>query len=98
MITKCFRQPSIVLASCFFCALTAMAATEFAQNLDKTFPVSAGGKLVIEADRGSVTVSTDGAAEAKISVLRKIKGASKVQADEMFADHDVKFEQNGSTV
>jgi len=80
-------RPSILL---LVVARSALAA-EYENNLDKSFSVTPGGKLVIQADRGSITVATDGSDTARIEVFRKIKGGTREKADEMFKNHEVKF-------
>ncbi len=84
-------------ATLLFHAEAGFTAT-YDQNLEKSFPVGAGGKLVIQADMGTIHVATDNADQVAITVLRKIKGGTKAQADEIFADHEVTFAQEGNTV
>jgi len=72
------------------------AATE--NNLQKTFSVSSGGKLVVDADRGSIDVTPSGNDKVEIRVLRKVTRATAAKAEEVFADHEVTFEQDGNQV
>jgi DUF4097 and DUF4098 domain-containing protein YvlB len=74
------------------------AASEIEGNLEKTFTVAAGGKLVIQADRGSIDVATDANAQVHVQVFRKVKGGSKAKAEELLADHEVTMNQDGNTV
>lgn len=75
-----------------------VSAASLDQNLDKTFQVTSGGKLVVDADRGSIAVKPDGGDQVKIRVFREVKNASKAEADRILADHEVRFIQEGNTV
>ena len=79
--------------------IQSVRAADYEQNLEKSFPASAGGKLVIQADRGSIDVATDGKDKVEITVFRKVSGGNKAQADDFVrlktptkltgdADHD----------
>jgi DUF4097 and DUF4098 domain-containing protein YvlB len=81
-----------------FISTSTFAATELEGNLDKTFPVASGGKLVIQADRGSIEVATDANGQVHVQVFRKVKGGSKAKAEELLADHEVTLNQDGNTV
>ena len=78
--------------------IQSVRAADYEQNLEKSFPASAGGKLVIQADRGSLDVATDGKDKVEITVFRKVSGGNKAQADDLFTNHEVTFTQNGNTV
>src|SRR3989441_763810 len=87
----------------FFAALqlgigTVVGASEYDQNVEKDFPVSAGGKLIVQADRGSIEVNSDTSDKVQVRVLRHVKGGSQAQADELFANHEVTFKQAANTV
>ena len=73
-------------------------ATDYEQNIEKTFKVTPGGELSLQVDRGSVNVTTDQRDEARVRVFRKVKGGSKADADELFANHRVTLSQEGNKV
>src|SRR2546421_7997975 len=79
-------------------ARTELAAADFDANLDKTFQISGGGKLTIDADRGSITVETDATDKVQVHVFRRVKGGSKEKAEELFQNHDVTFAQEGNKI
>jgi len=87
-----------LLAGALFAAGTALSAAEFENNLDKSFPVSPGGKLVIDADRGAIEVTTTDADKAEVQVFRKVRYVSQSRANEIFAAHEVNFQQQGDQV
>ena len=75
-----------------------LAAADFDNNLEKTFEVGPGGKLVVEADRGTIEVTTAPVDKVQVRVLRRVKGGNKAETDKLFANHEVVFSQQGSTV
>src|SRR6266700_2480630 len=75
-----------------------LGASEYDRNIEKDFPVSPGGKLIVEADRGSIEVDSGGRDKVHVRVLRRLKGGSQAQADELFANHEVTFKQDGNNV
>ena len=72
------------------------ASTE--SNLNKSFIVKPGGQLILEADRGSIEITAGDRNELVIEVKRKVTGASNSQAQEIFAAHEVSFDQDGDRV
>ncbi len=75
-----------------------VGASEYDQTIEKEFQVSAGGKLVVQADRGSIEIKSDARDKIQVRVFRLVKGGSQAQADELFADHEVTFKQDGNIV
>ena len=73
-------------------------AAAISSDLKKTFPVSAGGILAMEVDRGSITVTTGDSSEVNIEVKRSISGVSASKAEEIFSQHEVTFEQEDNRV
>jgi len=82
------------------CLLAAarLSAADHESNLRKKFGVSPGGKLVVEADRGSIEVTAKGEETVDIQVFREVTRASAAKAEEVFAAHEITFEQEGSQV
>jgi len=73
-------------------------ASDFEQNVEKTFSVQPGGKLVLAAGFGPILVTTQQQNAVQIKVLRKVNAKSKEEADKVFADHELTFRQDGNTV
>jgi DUF4097 and DUF4098 domain-containing protein YvlB len=93
------RHSRILLA--FTCLLTLGIHTARAMvegNLKKTFTVSPGGKLVVDADRGSIEVNSTKDSAVQVEVFRKITGTSDVRGQAILDDHKVNMEQEGNTV
>jgi len=91
-----YRLSSLIAAS--WLAGATVFAARFENNLERNFPVSAGGKLVLQADQGSCEVIPVQTGEVQVRVLRRVEKGSKAQADEWFANHEVTFMTEGKTV
>src|SRR5262245_60943953 len=98
LIMKLKNMPTAIGLLALFLAQTPANATDFDNDLDKTFQVSPGGSLILDADQGSCDVATTAVDKVQIRVLRKTKNATQAQADELFANHQVTFEKDGQTV
>src|SRR5436190_12281342 len=100
MNTFCSRRfwMSIVGAMVLLAAGSILAAEKFENNLEKTFSVSPGGKFVLDADQGSCEITTGEGDKVQVRVLREVKSGTKAEADELFANHEVTFQQDGSAV
>jgi len=93
-----WNLPLGLLASLAFYALPALAAAETESNLEKTFPSKPDGQLVVEADRGSISITTGDRADVSILVKRSLSRTSEETAAEVFAAHEVSFAQEGDRV
>src|SRR2546428_6084800 len=79
------RKTQLHCATGFFASLLlgvgiVLGASEYDRNFEKDFPVSSGGKLIVEADRGSIEVNSDTSDKIHVRVLRRVKGGSQAQA------------------
>src|SRR5262249_22169484 len=89
---------STVLAGLLIASLSNRALADADHNLERTFEVAPGGKCVLQADQGSCLVNPGDGTKVEIRVFRHVKGGNKAQADDLFANHEVTFVQEGSTV
>lgn len=89
------RLSILTLAAGTVLAATA-ATTE--SNQSKAFPAKDGGTLVMDVDRGSITIETSDRSDVVIDVQRKVTHVSTARAQEVFAQHEVTFGQNGARV
>jgi DUF4097 and DUF4098 domain-containing protein YvlB len=92
------RSAGAWLFAAAWLAGTVLALGDYDSNLNKSFSVSSGGKLVVKADRGSIEITTATGDQVAIKVFRTVKEGSKTDADEMFSKHEVTFAQDGNTV
>ena len=74
----------------------ARAATQ--DNLEKTFPATPGGKLILDVDRGSIEVVGGDGSEVKVEVFRKVSARTESKEKEILREHQVDFQQDGNTV
>jgi hypothetical protein len=82
---------ALMLLSC-----AAFAATE--ENLNKTFPATAGGTLVVEVEFGSIDVTTNTTAEVAVDVWRKVGRKNKTDEADYLREHPVEFIHEGNTL
>jgi hypothetical protein len=65
-------------------------------DIQRTFSVRPGGRLIMDVEPGSIEVKTAGDSQIVVDVLRKIERASDSRAEEILAKHEVNFEQQGN--
>ncbi|MDB6111672.1 MAG: hypothetical protein JWR69_3422 [Pedosphaera sp.] len=68
------------------------------KRISKSFSVQPGGKLIIDADQGSIEVSTADQNTVELLVEREIKGGSDSQIAKLLKEHQVTFVQEGNVV
>ena len=81
----------LALTSC-----AALAATE--EQTNKMFQVASGGTLVVDADFGSIEVSTNSTDVIAVSVWRKVTRSSAEAEQKYLVENPVVFAQEGNTV
>src|SRR5262245_45470412 len=79
-------------------AASTLAATDVEDRLAQSYQVKPGGKLTVEADRGSIEVKSSNGDHVAIEVFLKVKGESRARAEEVLKNHEVTFSQDGDTV
>jgi hypothetical protein len=77
-------------------SVAALAATE--EKLHRQFPVQPGGTIVVEADFGTINVSTNANGELVVDVWRKIGRKKKADEEAFLLDNPVTITQDGNTV
>lgn len=94
--------PLLALAATFLLGgpLTSLAADplRLQEVLRQQYTVADGGQLVIQADRGSITVTGSESGTAQLEVLRKVRPGAEDRAPEILANHEVRFSQVGNTL
>lgn len=73
-------------------------AASHESNLEKSFQVGGRPRFNLDADRGSVELRVGDAAEIQVKVEREVTGGTAAQAREIFAAHEVNFDQDGTAV
>ncbi|HNQ88577.1 MAG TPA: DUF4097 family beta strand repeat-containing protein [Verrucomicrobiota bacterium] len=79
----------------FACALR---AAEIDDTMVKSFPAPAGGKLVIDSDRGSIDIKTGDGDQVEIRVQRTVKAPTATRAEETLKNHELTFAAEGPQV
>jgi DUF4097 and DUF4098 domain-containing protein YvlB len=91
--------PRLSLSLACLLAATAQAlGADVEGNLQKSFAVEPGGRLVVDADRGSIEIKTSKGSQVEVEVFRKVTRASDARAKEILGEHKVDFAQEGNTV
>jgi hypothetical protein len=76
----------------------ALSGAEFSDRLTKSYPAKSGGKLVFEAEYGSIEVITSDAQNIALELERRVDADSKQDADRIFQDLDIQqTEMSGET-
>jgi hypothetical protein len=83
---------AVLLASC----LTVGAETK--EQINKSFGVQPGGKLVMDVDFGSIEITTNATGEVTIDVRRKVWRHNKADEEQFLQEHPVTMTQDGNTV
>jgi len=64
-------------------AASTLVASDVEDRLTQLYQVKPGGKLAVEADRGSIEVKSADADQVAIEVLRKVSGESRARSEEV---------------
>ncbi|MEO5959939.1 MAG: DUF4097 family beta strand repeat-containing protein [Opitutaceae bacterium] len=86
------KLPVLLLASAF----TLSAQTE--ERIDKRFPVSSNGQLVVDVGLGSIELTTHASNEVVVSAIRKITRRNKAEEEAFLSENPVTFSQEGNTI
>ena len=92
------RAARPVLLLGFLLAGWPLLAATTESNLSKTFAVKPGGVLVMDLDRGSIHITTGDRTDVQVEVRRKVTRVNAERAAEIFAAHEVTFDQDGDHV
>src|SRR5437016_6611819 len=84
------------------CSLFAGTASLIAQAdqdiITKSFPVKAGGKLIMNVDRGSVHITTSDSDKVDVKITRELKRASAAEAKKVFEQHKIELSSTDNEV
>ncbi len=89
------RVPLTVPLLALLCALPASALTT---STNRTFTASPGGRLIIQADRGSVRITSADTQTVDVTVEREVQRSSDDKAREVLEAHELTFEQAGDVI
>jgi hypothetical protein len=80
------------------CGIATFPQAESEDRVEKSFAVSSGGQLTVNADRGSIEVAATDGETVKVEVTREARAASEAEAKEMLQDHELTFNHQGDKV
>jgi DUF4097 and DUF4098 domain-containing protein YvlB len=78
------------------CRGTASVNASVQGDLKKSFSVQPGGRLFMDVEPGSIEVKTAGDPQILVEVFRKVERADQSQAEEIFRQNEITFEQKGN--
>jgi len=79
-------------------ALSALTAKAEQDVITKTFPVKAGGKLIMNVDRGSIHITTSDSDKVDVRVTRELKPSSDAEARKVFEQHKIEMSSSDNEV
>lgn len=89
-----FHPRLLLLALAVLVAAGTAGAAEVKQEIDRTFPLQAGGELVLQNVNGNVTVETWDRDEVHLKVVKKVKASSREKAQEGMERFEIAIDSN----
>ena len=90
-------QIMLVLQSVLFAGL-AIADAAVENNIERSFPVVSGGRLTLDADRGSIEIHTADRDLVDVEIERKVKRGGKWSVEEVLEDFAITFDHSDDGV
>ncbi len=90
--------PRYLLATGLLALAPLAAHAKIERTVEKTFTVQAGGKLHLETQGGSITVTRGSDSVVKVVAREKIRADSDSEADNLLKKLDLTIEQSGNDV
>lgn len=90
-------QIVLILQSVLFAGL-AIADAAVENNIERSFQVASGGRLTIDADRGSIEVRTADRDHVDVKIERKVKSGKKWSVEEVLEDLAITFDHSDDGV
>src|SRR5690348_7636781 len=85
-----------LLASACVNANSASVQAQTQGDIQRTFSVQPGGKLIMDVEPGAIEVKTTGDSRIVVDVFRKVERESESRGEEMLRQHEVSFDQQGN--
>ena len=77
---------------------TALADAGVENHIERSFQVTPGGRLTIDADRGTIEVRTADRDQVDVKIERKVKRGKKWSVEEVLADFPITFDHSDGEV
>lgn len=95
MNTTRFPALSVLLVTLLLAQAAAAAESDVVK---RTFAVGSRGKLVLDADRGSVAVRTGSSDQVLVEVFRTARSGMRGSAEELLEQHKIEMTQTGDEI
>ncbi len=89
---------ALILFAVLTAACTVSVSGGIEDILTKTYSVSPGGTLTVNADLGSIEVEATSGSSVDIRVLQEVRTSNQNKADKILKDFEVDFSQQGNDV
>jgi len=87
-------QIVLPIMQCLLFAGTAAAGDFVEDKIEKSFQVVPGGRLKVDADKGSIEIRTAASNAIDVAIDRKVKTKDRGLAEEILQDFEIAFEQD----
>ena len=77
---------------------TAIADASVENDIERSFQVKSGGRLTVDADRGTIEVRTAARDQVDVKIERKVKRGKKWSVEEVLEDLPITFDHSDSGV
>ena len=77
---------------------TAIAEASVENNIERSFQTTPGGRLTIDADRGSIEIRTADRDQVDVKIERKVKRGKKWSVEEVLEDFTITFDHGDAGV
>lgn len=83
-----------------WCTLLGGSYAQSPESLDlqKTFSVQPGGRLVMDVDLGEIEIRTGESSQVQIEVVRRLGRAAQTTAAELLREHEISFDRQDNDV
>lgn len=96
--SSCFRFRVGAALVPLVSAILASVALATEVTVEQVFPVTPGGRLVLDADRGSIRATTAETNAVGLTVIREVKGADAARTEEILARSPIESVKDGNAV
>ena len=92
------KQNQAVLLALGFLAFSALTAAAEQDVITRTFPVKAGGKLIMNVDRGAIHITTSDSDHVDVRIKQELKHSSDAEARKLIEQHKIELSSTDNEV
>jgi DUF4097 and DUF4098 domain-containing protein YvlB len=97
LLSRKIRIGAVIFAGIFL-LMTGFSSADIEDTISKSFSVSPGGKLTVDADLGSIEIKTTRSSSVEVEIQRKVKTSNKKDAERILSEYKIDFDQQGNDV